>query len=55
MTFKNATLRCNDNAEACVFTRYDYKPIMNLPDGVVKRDTDYEIVGYVEKFLTSPM
>lgn len=25
MEFKNVTLRCNDGAEAVVFTRYDYK------------------------------
>lgn len=43
MNIKTVTLRCNDNAEACVFTQYEHKSIMNLPDGVVKRDIDYEI------------
>ena len=43
MDIKQVTLRCDDKAEACVFSRYDHKPIMNLPDGMVKRDTDYEM------------
>ena len=43
MDIKQITLRCDDKAEACVFARYDCKPIMKLTDGVVGGDTNYEI------------
>ena len=44
MDIKSVTLRCEDGAEAVVFTKYTYeKAIMKLTDGIVKFDNTYEI------------
>lgn len=44
MKFDKVTLRCDDGAEAAVFTRYIHdKVIMKLPDSVIDFDDSYEI------------
>ena len=44
MVEKTVTLRCDDNAEAVVFTKYKYeKAIMKLTDDIVEFDDNYEI------------
>jgi hypothetical protein len=37
-------LRCEDGAEAVVFTKYTYKNIMELTDGQVKLSDGFEIM-----------
>ena len=41
MKFDKVTLRCDDGAEAIVFTRYEYAP-KYTPDDIIE-DIDYEI------------
>lgn len=44
MKQEQVVLRCEDGAEAVVFTKYTYeKAIMKLTDGQIKFDDDYEI------------
>ena len=44
MKQETITLRCDDGAEAVVFTKYTHdKVIMKLPDSVVDFDDSYEI------------
>lgn len=44
MVEKTVTLRCDDNAEAVVFTKYKYeKAIMKLTDDIVEFNDNYEI------------
>lgn len=44
MKQKQITLRCEDGAEAVVFTKYTYdRAIMKLPDSLVEFEDNYEI------------
>lgn len=45
MDFKKVTLRCNDGAEACVFTKYIYKTLIHRSEYTdsIKEDISYEI------------